>query len=470
VTGSRRFSVVRTLRNRWLAIGLIASLTLYVIVGTLVPQGRSVDSAVRLWAAAHPSAERVAASMGLHAAYVTPLFFVLIVLLAASTAACAWERTKRAIAGIGASAHLTDSHIARVARTQSDPIMLGEGIEPGAALAVVEQEMHRARLRTEARADAVDGRAGFIGLWGSPLFHWALVALMLVIVAGRLTRSDGNLVLPLNESIADSHDNYTYLEEGARFAERHTGLEFVAHEVDRVFVRGGVHYGPTPRVAAYRDGVLVEETWVRPNNPLRAGGLMLQMLEFGPAVTLALESPQGPELGRKTLALRRSELASSGTVPQSFTSSSGSSDQQVEVRIQVVVSRGAEANGGVSQAIIETATAGSSDFGPPLRLSEGEFVLLPSGERLRIAEVKDWVEVAVVNDWSVPFVYAFVGLLISGLGLSVLIPARRATVVATQTDSGWELHILTWHSRKDPMFATNIAEMVRRAARVEEDE
>jgi hypothetical protein len=467
-----RASVVRTLRSRRLAVALITALAAYTIVSTLVPQGEAADPAVREWAQARPAVESVVTALGLHHAYATPAFLALVGLLALATAACAWERTRRADRTMRSAGILSESLLERLTRRPETSAVVPPGADPLTALEKAAEGLERMGLRVRRRPGSVDGRAGMAGVWGSPLFHWSLVALMLVAGAGQVTRSEGFLALPLGERVADAHTSYLQVTDGALFGERHTGIEFVASKLDRHYVADGVDFGATPFITAYEGGVEVAAGWVHPNDPLRIGSLMVHMADFGPAVTLALESTGGAEISRETFTLDRSGQTSSGTTPQEFTLSGGPGAPAVKVRAQVLVWDGS-AEGTlqtqVSRAILETSTVGSGAFGPPVVVAAGEALDLPGGQRLRVVRVGDWVRVSLANDWSVPFIYSLLLIATVALGVAVLVAARRASVLLVEDDDGvWSLHAGTWHSRTDPGFRTRVAGIVRDAANAQE--
>jgi hypothetical protein len=309
-------------------------------------------------------------------------------------------------------------------------------------------------------------------VFGSPVFHWSIVALMLVAAAGQATRAEGFVGLPVGERVADVRANYLQITEGPLFGERFTGVEFQAEDIVRNFTLGNVDYGPSPIVTAFRDRTQVASGRVYPNSPLRVGSLLVHMADFGPAATLGLESAGGAEVGRHTVLLDRSTETSSGTGPKALSFSGGTDVLPIDARVQVVVIRtpvGATPTPQASRAIVETSTAGSGVFGPPVTLTVGEFLTLTGGARLRLADVKDWARVSVTNDWSVTPLYVLFCIATIALAAAVLVPARRASVMLVEGDEGWSLHVATWHSRGDPMFRERVLRVVREAMGVQED-
>lgn len=463
----RSLAVVRFLRSRRLAVGLILGLAAYAVVATFVPRGAASDAAVKVWAAQHPVAEAIAGPLGLHGAFSSPLFLALAILLAASTAACAVERTRRARTLWRSTLHISDSYRERLRTRPQAAFPIAPEVEPEVALAAAADGLASLGLKTHAEDEAADGRSGVIGLLGSPVFHWALVALFVVVAAGQATRSEGFVALPLDTTVPEVHASYRQITEGPLFGERHTGVELKAIEIDHAYSSGGVDYGPTPVVNVSQDGVEIAGGRVHANSPLRVGSLMIHAFEIGPSVTLSLESSVGPELGRQVFALDRSADTSSGTKYAEFVLPAESGGQEIKGRVQVLTYRKSEtasAEPVVSRALLEIAPVGTGGFGSPVVVAEGDAIDLSDGRRLRVSEVSDWALITVANDWSVPFIYGLLVLATLGLSLAVLVPTRRASVMLVHGDDGHSLHLGTWHARGDSLFKKRAIEVVRAAA------
>jgi hypothetical protein len=465
--------VLRFLRSRRLAVALILVLALYGVVGTLVPQGAPGDSAVRAWAASHPVAESAASLVGLHRAYASPPFVAFGALLALSTAACAVERTQHALRLMRRLSRRPGELAETLTTEPQFTLPVAAGRHPDDALSAALTALRELGLRPTRDGASASATSGHLGPLGSPVFHWSIVALILVIAAGQATRAEGVIGLPVGERVADARASYFSLAEGPLFAGRFTGMELEAFDVARHQVVDGVDFGPSPLVAAYRGGVEVARGRVYPNNPLRVGPLLVHMVEFGPAATFALEGPAGERITRETFMLVLSADTSSGTMPQTFELSGADGKAGIAARIQVIVRRASEATGSapaVSRALVETSTAGASVFGSPTVLQVGDALPLPGGGTLRLEDVKDWASVSVANDWSVTPIYVLFCVAIAALAVAVLVPARRVAVMLVETDSGWSLHADTWHSRKDPTFRPRVEQILRDAAGVQEDE
>jgi len=62
-------------------------------------------------------------------------------------------------------------------------------------------------------------------------------------------------------------------------------------------------------------------------------------------------------------------------------------------------------------------------------VSPGENVALPGGGSLRLDSVGYYARLSVVDDWSIPFLYA--GLVVAVVGLTIAVVARQQIVLVT---------------------------------------
>jgi cytochrome c biogenesis protein ResB len=167
---------LRFLRSRRLAIWLIIVFVAYVAVGTAVPQGEPGSPAVAGWVAGHPTLGALAVALGLSRAYSTPLFLLLSVVLLLNTAVCAWERTRRAWAGY----RRDDAGVKRIAERLRDKPTFAMRVSAGRPLETT-KVIRSLGLKSTSTDGVTEWRSGAWGAFGSPLFHWSLVGLLLVV-------------------------------------------------------------------------------------------------------------------------------------------------------------------------------------------------------------------------------------------------------------------------------------------------
>lgn len=309
-------------------------------------------------------------------------FAALVAWIAASTAVCAWDRT------VGA---------ARAARSRPA------------------RWWHR------------------IGLLGSPLMHWGLVALIATATWGQLGRHEGVVLLFAGQPIADEAAAYTGTRSaGPLFADRHSGTQFTLLEARRTLEVDGIERGASPLVEARtRTGATVRG-WVYPNAPLRVDGLTVNRAETGPGVVLGLvrsapatdgagAAPGPDEAGTVRLPLRATADGTYRTEAELDSPEAGTFTLTVEQRPG-------------------SRIALSADAGPPVEIGVGESATV-RGVTLRFESPTTWATVIVVNDPSVPWLYASMWAVVAGALLTMLRPApptqagQRASTPEAEADA-----------------------------------
>jgi cytochrome c biogenesis protein ResB len=315
----------------------------------------------------------LASALGVRSAFAGPVPLAAVALLALSTAVCAWQRTRVAL--------------------------------------------RRTRLLREA------GRRPWT-VWGSPIFHWALVALIAVVTLGWLMRSSGQMGVAVGETRADVPASYGQLSAGplARWSE---GRSVRVDAFDVNYTAGGVDRGPTPTVSVLAsDGTVIASQRVYPNHILKTGSLAIYPADYGLAAELSVLTSAGVELRRVTELLDFSGRAEGGTVPVApLVIDSASGAQALTVAVTVPLDRVERGYlGRLPEAPQGRVTVSSADgealLEQPVR--PGESVELPSGELLRLDAVGYYARLQVVDDPTVPWLYAAAVIAMLGLGISTI--------------------------------------------------
>lgn len=458
----------RLARSRRLGVALTSLLAVFIAVGSLIAQGPYEDPLVQAWATEHPVAERLVAALGLHHAYSTPVFLLLVMLLVLSTIACSVERTSHARRVIRRTrTPLDEATVVARFRPQSS-FALAEGVDATAALASAERGLTRIGLHVRRGDTLVDGFAGRWGAAGSPAFHWCLALLGIALLLGQATRAEGIVELPIGTSVPEGHASYSRIAEGSLFGERHTGVAIEASDLVYNLGAGGVNRGPSPLVTLRDESGIVARQRVYPNNPLRYGPLMIHMSAYGVAPVVSVEASAGRSLATKTTLLDFSRETSSGTVAQEFGVEGGSLGGTVPVRIEIVADRNSAGPLGrvpdSPRLLVSMVTSKDSTFGVPASLTLGEAVTLPDGGRLRFVSAQNWVRLGVANDWSVPVIYALSLLACAALFVALFVPTRGARIVLRDTDEGLSLGVSLWHVRRDAAFQESVQAVAQSAA------
>lgn len=173
--------VARFLGSARFATWLLIVVGVWSMLGSLVPQGDPLESAVKAWAASNPLVESAVSAIGLHQAFSSPFFLACVLLLGLCTALCAWQRTKAAIgkgrtlrqAAAADGQSLTEVHDLGI---ECDPALSGEEV-----LSLASGTLARLRIKTKRRDEVLAAVSSPWSVWGSPIFHWALLALILTL-------------------------------------------------------------------------------------------------------------------------------------------------------------------------------------------------------------------------------------------------------------------------------------------------
>lgn len=461
--------VAGLLRSRRLVIALLVAVAVASLVATVVPQGDAGDAAVARWDAERPLLGRVADALRLHGMFSSPAFLVLVALLAASTAACAAERTSEATAAVRLAPGVGEAEIARLRRRADLEWRVQGGVDHADALSAVARVASSRKMRIRAGSRALEAVSGRWSVWGSPVFHWSLVALIIVLAVGRATRSEGEVDLRVGETVREAPDAYRALRTGPLFLGGHTGYELSVTHLAPSLVVGGVERGPAPYVVLSRAGNVLASQYVYANEPLRRESLMLSRGPLGLAVAMSVEDSAGISVGGVEFSVPYSNGPEGATEPIEIALRDESQAARImDLRVEVgsAPSRGTSAKPApdLIPAVVETATPDSDRWGEPVEMLLGEAIPLSpdGGTWLRFASLDDSVTLAVVNDWSVPWIWALLGLALFAVTVALLVPFRRVVAMVDGSEGAAVLRVAVGVGR-EPEFRRLFVEEVRAA-------
>ncbi|MDH4140015.1 MAG: cytochrome c biogenesis protein ResB [Coriobacteriia bacterium] len=423
---ARRRSLLRTLRSRRLAVWLLVGLAAWSVLGT-----------------------------GLKGLFGSPLFVVLVGILLASTTLCAWERTRGSWREYRRIGVVSESRLKLLLERPAASIPVGKET----ALAEAARALRAKRLGVRQDANLVVATGGRWGLFGSPLFHWSLALLIAVVALGQLTRAEGFIGIPEGETRIDEADSYRGLEEGSMYPS-HSGLEIGVEDLQVGYVVDGIDRGAAPIVTLARDGQVVAEQRVYPNNPLRYGRLLIHMQAYGFAPVLALQDPDGTEVGRETFLVDFDDSAPGGLTAVDFelVDAEGMADRYWG-RLTLSLPEDGGSRGRAVFELHEYDTVVATQ-----EVQAGESIDLPAGGRLVLASVGRYARLSIVDDWSVPFLYSLLALALIGVALATFSPYRKVwAMLVEEGDGGVRLNISAKHWRGSPTFAESIIAAVEAA-------
>lgn len=449
--------VVRWARSPRTAIALILLMGVYAAAMTAVPQAALSPEAHAEWIASGAATARVLSALGFDRAFTNPLFLLLAGALAFSTGVCAFDRSTRAVRLWRARGRV-DERLAERLRAARPVATFSD---PDAARAAVERIAADAGLSCRTGRTAVFAERGALGLAGSPVFHWSLVGLMLVVSLGFLMRWEGLIGVPEGVRTPEAAASYGKLDAGP-LAQRHTGYTLSLSNVTEDYRVNGVAYGFVPTVEV-RDGErLLASSRVHANRPLRAGPLLIHLADHGLAATFELRDPDGRAIDSTTRIFDFDESTESGTSSSGF-DVSGVASITVEMDAR-------DARGNVPRLLPPAApvivTAETADGRIERRVTTvGGSVDLGEGWSLLVTDAGYYARLSVVRDWSVAWIYALLVLATVALVLAILVPYRSVWIrVGEPGGAGVEVAVAAMSGREGSRLAEWFAERLGEAA------
>jgi hypothetical protein len=429
--------VLNVLASVWLAVGTLAFVGLWGIVATAVPQGAANSLPITTWADANPVLEPVVNALGLHQAFTAWLFLACLTLLGVSTVVCSWRRTKVAYLRARVLRGAGRADAGTLAGERDLAIVLAPDTAPAEALHAAREALAELGLRTKMGEGVLSAVSPWWSVWGSAVFHCALVALMLFVLIGNLQRSDGLMGVSVGQTTPDAPASYRVLTAGPLHSWAAVHRSFRVDSLDPDLILDGVDRGAVPTVSVLdADGTVVKTQMVYPNMMLHVGALSINCPAVGLSANIGVESTAGVELGRSHELIDFSQTATDGTVPVGLL---GIFDRSGAVQMRIGVTVPLDKRGGqfaewipsVPRAhIVVYALDGATVLDSVIKT--GEAAQLPDGRSLRLIELGWYARLSIVDDWTTPFIYA--AMTIALLGLSISLLARQQIVLAAVVD------------------------------------
>lgn len=414
-------------------MGLLLLMGAWTIAASFIPQNAASAEAVAAWRAANPGLLQVVDTLGLHDAFASIPYVALGVFLALCTAVCAWQRTgvarrrartlRDATAGAGAvGASSPDLEVALV-----------PGLSEERALQVAADTLRHLGVPTVRRGQALVSVSPWWSVWGTAVFHWALVAIIVTIALAGLVRAEGQMGVAVGQSRPDQPESYGQLTAGPWYRWESVERFIRVDDFDLDYQAGGVSRGPTPTVSVVdADGEVLASRIVYPNHILRYGALSIYPVDYGLSAVIAMFDSSGAEMGRTVQLLDFDGMSPDGTSPVSEIGLYGS-DGQVLNRLIVSVPLDSAEEGflgrvpEVRRARFIILGADGSPISDEV-IEPGQRVELPAGGALELLGVDYYARLQLVDDPSIPLLYAAGVIAMIGLGIATL--ARQMIITA----------------------------------------
>jgi cytochrome c biogenesis protein ResB len=430
-------ALTRFLRSAKFATVLLVVFGVWSMLGSILPQGGLRTASVATWARQYPALEPIVRALGLHSAFSSPVFIALAAVLGVSTALCAWQRTKVALKRAQEFHRSSTADSASVEDQHDFEIPLSSQPEDADALSIASRELEELGVKTKRRGDVLSAVSRRWAAWGSPIFHWALLSLLLALLVGNSLRSEGLMGVVVGQIKPDAPQSYGVYHQGPLHGliAAHRYFRVDAFEID--YQTGGVDRGPTPTVSLLdAKGKLVKQQRVYPNHTLKSGALTVYPSAFGLAVTVSEVDPKGRILGSGQQLVDFSEANPGHTVPAGALAVLNSSGKMA-YRATATVPLDIGSNGALDQvpqnpsaAIVVTDATGKVVARGTIKT--GEQLVVPDGTRLLVDDIDYYARLQIVDDWTVPLLYT--GLFIALVGLAIATLARQQILLVTTAE------------------------------------
>lgn len=428
---------VRFLGSAGFATSLLIAAGAWSALGSLVPQGAATTSVVTKWATAHAGVEPVVNFLGLHQAYGAPVFIACIIALALSTTLCAWRRTRAALnrsralreAGLADREALLESH--------DFEIVCDRSLDADGVLGTASATLADLGIATKERDGVIVAASAPWSVWGSPIFHWSLLLLIVALIVGNLLRAEGLMGVAVGQTKADAPASYGLINAGPLHNWNTIHRSFRVDAFDPAFTSDGIKRGPTPTVSLLDGtGAVVLTQQVYPNHTLKNGSLTVYPSDYGLSARFSLTTSGGVPAGSIDVLVDFSSTTTGGTQPidpLDISDTAGNVQYRAFVTVPLDVANGffVKTVPAVPRAELKFADVnGSGTLVHTMRV--GDSINFPTGATLRLDGIGYYARLSVVDDWSIPLLYLALGVAMLGLTLAVV--ARQQIVAATVVD------------------------------------
>jgi cytochrome c biogenesis protein ResB len=267
-------------------------------------------------------------------------------------------------------------------------------------------------------------------VWWSPLFHWALVLIFCTLAVGSLFRAEGLMGVPEGESIKDEAAAYRVLTVGPLHSWSATDRRILLNGLRLDYAADGMNRGTSPDVSVLDgSGAVLARQVVYPNNALHYGSLTIHSSAWGLSPKFELLDQGGRTLGVSSAILDFPSRPTGSTDPGDIEFTGADGQVALVARVTMPLERNvtvAEAMAANPKVRVELLTPEGKNVGGGT-LSEGEKLKLPDGSSLRLARVGFYARLSVVDDPTIPLLYA--SLLAALVGVAFALLARQRLIV-----------------------------------------
>ncbi|HET6350962.1 MAG TPA: cytochrome c biogenesis protein ResB [Coriobacteriia bacterium] len=402
---------LRFLESPRLAIVLLVYLASASAIATMAAQGAQRSAVYSAWYFVGPA-----------------------LLLLGSTAACAMRRTRVSAARLKQVRALEPETAARLARQRGRDVGTAQGEGSLGAAAVALRELGFRQARVQGRVVVAQSSAW--ALMASPVFHWLLVSLLIVVLFGRMARAEGLMGVPVGGERPNIAASYGVIDAGALYRWPSAPLRIAVPSFEVDYVSDGIDRGPTPFVKLLSaDGSVLAAGKVYPNNALTHNGVMIHASDYGLSPKISLVTPGGEVVATQQLIADFDPNAALRIAPAETVLTDAAGKASVRLSVQLYPER---RSGRVVKLVpkspkallVATDAENGSELGRAT-VTRGGALQLEQGS-VRFDSVGYYARISVVDDRSVGALYFLFFAAIAASAVALLTTPRFAVVAVDE--------------------------------------
>lgn len=435
----------RWFRSMRTAIVLVLVLAVGSIIGTLLPQNNLDKAAVAAFSQKYPSLAKFFDLLGFFDVYYSWWYILILSMLFTSLISCIIPRTSTYIKKFTKpnTSPANDSFITNLKNKAGFTISLS-------ANAIFEKTIEVLKSKKfviheiPGEKNQIFAEKGRLGGFGSLLFHYMFLLLMVGVVYGRTTGFGGYANIIEGESFTENRFNYSQFTPGPFFPENgHTNFKIVLDDFKVTYHPSGQAEDFISKIRLYDDGKLIERRDIRVNNKLVYKGVKAYQSSYGWAPHIVIYK-DGKKIYDKTSVFYGND--------QSAVSGELRPDNKLTMETFFIpdVRKGETGN----------YTPGSFELKNPALYIRASFIDekgqskslfnsdqngiikldgkkdIGNGYTVEFLQIKEWTGLQIIKDAGVPIVYASFLLGIIGLYITFYLSHRKVWVLVEKDSKG----------------------------------
>jgi len=425
-------------KSRKLAIILIFLIIVLSIIGTHIPQKSQLKPDVyNTWKNNHPGQADFFEKIGFTNLFSSYIFLSISFLLFINTIFCTQSmligafRKLRNDPQFQKKQYITNLEYNTILKTEKEQEQI---------IFEINSVLKAKGYKISSNQNCIFAQKNRLGILGTPLFHVCILFIILAVVYGNTGRMEGDMRLIEGQTLSEEHGNYMFINEGPFFYENHKRFNITLEK----FYVTYIDETDTPRGGAGR--LVIEENGqkvtdiVYSNHLMAYKGYTFLGNVYGLAPLLILRNPDGSVYSGSYVTA--SDQDNSGRYVAYFNMGKTGLEGGLMVYMTTNLTSGKIMESNIEQEpilFLKVFDKGSEIYNGTLKLNDTVKI---NDMYFGFYDIKYWSNFYVVKDSGTIFVYAGIGMMISGLIISFFIVPKKVWVeVVNEKDNKAEIYI-----------------------------